>query len=243
MVELRLPNITGLSEKEQLSQIKSYLYQLTGQLQWALTNLETTTQTAIINTQNSASKSAEKVDAESTFNSVKALIIKSAEIVEAYYEEMNKTFSGEYVAQSDFGTFSERTEQSITENSTEIERAFTNIQEIVSNVESITYSLIEVNAHIKTGLLYYDSNGVPVYGLEIGQRTIVDEVEVFNKYARFTADRLSFYDQNNNEVAYISDYKLYIRNVEITSSYKIGGFVDTVMSNLDVVEKWVGGEG
>lgn len=224
MVELRLPNITGLTEKEQLVQIKSYLYQLTGQLQWALSNLETTTQTAIINTQKSVSNSLEKVDAESTFNSVKALIIKSAEIVEAYYEEMNIIFSGEYVAQSDFGTFSEETEQAITENSTEIERAFTNLQEIITDIETLEYSLIDVNAHIKTGLLYYDDNGVPVYGLEIGQRTTVDEVEVFNKYARFTSDRLSFYDQNGSEVAYISDYKLYITNAEITGTLRLGAF-------------------
>ena len=37
MIELRLPNIKG-SDKEQLVQIRSYLYQLTEQLQWALNN-------------------------------------------------------------------------------------------------------------------------------------------------------------------------------------------------------------
>ena len=68
----------------------------------------------------------------------------------------------------------------------------------------------------------------------------VDGEEVFNKYARFTSGRLSFYDKNDTEVAYISDYKLHISNVEITYSYKIGGLVDTVMLTGDVVEKWVG---
>jgi hypothetical protein len=66
-------------------------------------------------------------------------------------------------------------------------------------------------------------------------------VEVFNKYARFSSDRLSFYDENDSEVAYISDYKLYIRNVEITSNFKIGGFIDTVLSDGGIVTKWVGG--
>jgi hypothetical protein len=70
----------------------------------------------------------------------------------------------------------------------------------------------------------------------------VDGEEVFNKFARFTADRLSFYDQNDNEVAYVSDYKLYIRNVQITSSYQIGGYVDTVTADGGVVTKWVGGD-
>ena len=63
--------------------------------------------------------------------------------------------------------------------------------------------------------MYTDDNGIPIYGLEIGQRNDVDGVEVFNKYAQFTSDRLSFFDSNDVEVAYISDYKLYITHVVI----------------------------
>jgi hypothetical protein len=39
-IELRLPNIKG-NDKEQLVQIRSYLYQLAEQLQWALNNIDT----------------------------------------------------------------------------------------------------------------------------------------------------------------------------------------------------------
>jgi hypothetical protein len=35
-VNIRFPNINGASEAEQLSQIKSYLYQLVEQLNWVL---------------------------------------------------------------------------------------------------------------------------------------------------------------------------------------------------------------
>ena len=101
--------------------------------------------------------------------------------------------------------------------------------EILKNeLAEIVYSIIEVNAHIKSGLLYYDENEIPIYGLEIGQINTIDGVEVFNKYARFTAGRLSFYDKNDIEVAYISDYKLYITNAEITGTLKLGAFlIDT----------------
>ena len=100
------------------------------------------------------------------------------------------------------------------------------------------HTLIEVNAHIKSGLLYYDEAGAPVYGLEIGQRTEIDGVETFNKYARFTSEKLSFYDSNDNEVAYISDKKLYITHVEVTGSFTLGGFVDTVLPDRSVVTRW-----
>lgn len=243
-VDLRMPNITGTTEREMLAQIRSYLYQFVPQLQWALNNLGTPSSSVVIQqtARPTAPSSSSSFDSEVAFDLLKPLIIKSADIIQAYYEEISTRLEGIYVAESDFGTFREETEQRIIQSSSEIEQAFTNLQQIITETENLNFNLAEVYAHIRSGLLYYDEEGVPVYGLEIGQRNTIDGEEVFNKFARFTADRLSFYDQNDREVAYVSDYKLYIRNVEITSSYKIGGFVDTVMANGDVVTKWVGGD-
>lgn len=38
--KLKLPNITATNEKEQLAQMKNYLYQLVGDVQYALNDLE-----------------------------------------------------------------------------------------------------------------------------------------------------------------------------------------------------------
>jgi archaellum component FlaC len=297
-----MPNITAATEKEQLAQIRSYLYQFIPQLQWALNNIETASSQGYVVQQGVKAGVTSNTSASGgvvNFNDLKALIIKSADIVEAYYEEISKRLEGIYVAESDFGTFVEQTSQDIIANSTEIRQVFDNTQAIITDIEGIAISVgdingeidningsignvngeidtlngaignfegslqdlddaieelkssvetintlvVEVNAHIQSGLLYHTDGGIPVYGLEIGQKVDVNGEEVFNKFARFTADRLSFYDQNDNEVAYVSDYKLYIRNVEITSSFKIGGFQDTVTASGDVVTKWVGGEG
>ena len=234
-VDLRLPNINGATEKEQLVQLKSYIYQLVEQLNWALMNIETTVPKAS-SAQSAAASSSDSGDPAATFNDVKALIIKSADIVNAYYDEINRRLEGVYVAESDFGVFSEKTTSTIQENSTNIETLFTNVQKLDSSVSGI----IDVFAYINTGILYYGDNGVPVYGLEIGQRTKIDGAETFNKYARFTSDRLSFYDRNDNEVAYISDKKLYINHVEVVESFTIGKFVDRVQSDGSVVTKWIG---
>lgn len=241
-VDFRLPQINnGASEKEQLTQVKNYLYQLVSQLQWALKNVDTSSIIfATPQTPQSSSKPSEvtPMDAQATFNSIKGLIMKSAEIVEAYYEELNSQFSGVYTAQSDFGIYIEETEQKIEQNSTGIEQTFSNIQRILTDLENLNFTLAEVNAHINAGILYYDDNGIPVYGLEIGQKNYIDGEEVFNKYARFISDRLSFYDNNGTEVAYISDYKLYITHVEITGSVKGGGFKLNLSKGLTL--KWVG---
>lgn len=244
-IELRLPNITANTDAGKLIQIQSYLYQTVQQLNYALGTIESGTSGKVLYTGKGTggaggSGGVSPEDAVVTFNSLKGLIIKSADIVNAYYDVINTRLEGLYVAQSDFGTYTEETAQDIEANSTSIQQLYTNMQEIVTDIENVEHTLIEVNAHIKTGLLYYDDDGVPVYGLEVGQRTEVDGEEVFNKYARFTSEKLSFYDQNGTEVAYISDRKLYITDVEITGSFHEGGFVDYVQTDKSIVTKWVG---
>lgn len=272
-IDIRLPNINAKTEAEQ--QIKSYLIQLAEQLQWALKNVDTSNNTVVVSPtpRSLISSSQTTASAEATFGSIKALIIKSADIVNAYYEEINKKLEGEYVAESDFGTFRQQTSQDIFENSTNLNRSFSNIQEIKTGVDSslatlteeighvdakvadvesnlstdintlkdtvktINSSIAEIEANIKTGLLD-EKDGIPIYGVEIRQKNIVNGVEVFNKFARFTAGRLSFYDQNGFEVAYISDYKLYITHAEVTGTLKLGGYsVDTTNG---LTFKWVG---
>lgn len=238
MIDIRVPNITAKDPVGQMAQVRSYLYQLAEQLNVALKSLE---KKSADSSDSTITAGSQKKDPVSTFNDVKALIIKSADIVNAYYEEINKRLTGVYVAESDFGIYKEETSSQISANSTAINQFYTDMQEIISDLESVTNELLEVNAHIKTGLLYYDDQGMPVYGLEIGQRGEAAGVEVFNKYARFTSEKLSFYDKNDNEVAYFGDHKLYITNAEITGSFTHGGFVQTALVNGDLVKKWVKG--
>ena len=238
MVDIRLPNINGKTTEQQMAQIRSYLYQMVEQLNWALNTIDTDNMTENRNIVVSKSDSMTELEAQSTFNAIKSLIIKSADIVTAYQEEFNKTFSGEYVAKSDFGTYMNTTMQELDISPDAIKQSFTDIQTIESDVDGINDSLVDVTAHIKTGKLYEDDDGSPVYGVEVGQKDIVDGVEVFNKYARFTSSRLSFYDQNGTEVSYISDYKLYITNVVIMGNLWIGKYV--MDTSIGIAFKWIG---
>lgn len=242
-IDIRLPNITATNDSGKLAQVQSYMYQLVEQLNWALNNINFVSP-AVENSQGKQIAIGTKdTDPIATFNDIKGLIIKSADIVNAYYEEINRKLSGIYVAESEFGIYAEQTTKATTDNSKYITDLYSNIQQIVTEIEGVQNSLreVDVNAHIKSGLLDYADDGSPVYGLEIGQRTAIDGVETFNTYARFTANKLTFYDKNDNEVAYISDYKLYITNVEITGSLTQGNFVDTVRADGSVVTKWIGG--
>ena len=242
-IDIRLPNITGKTEKEQISQMRSYLYQFAEQLQWALKNIESGSTANAITVQNSGSSSSApaKIDPVATFNNIKALIIKSADIVNAYYDEINTRLEGIYVAQSDFGTYAEQTSSTIQANSTAIEQNYTNLRQIISEI-NVRVNEIAANAYIRSGLLGYfedgDNEGAPFYGIEVGQTIQQDGVQTFNKFARFTADRLSFYDANDVEVAYVSDYKLVITNAEVKGNLKLGGFV--LDTSIGLALKWEG---
>ena len=239
-INIRLPSITGRTEAEQLSQVKSYLHQLAEQLNWALSTLESGTSSAAGSTAKTGAAAKETPDNATAFSELKSLIVKSSETVMAYSEAAQQRYESLYVAQSDFGTYTEEASQRIQENSTAIESFYESMQEILTEIETLEHSLIEVSASIRSGLLYYQDDGIPVYGLEIGQKTRLDGEEVFDKFARFTSDRLSFYDQNDNEVAYISDRKLYITHVEVKGTFSMGGFVDSTLSDGSIVTKWVG---
>ena len=325
-IDLRLPNIHG-SDREQLVQMRSYLYQLVGELQWALNNTTPASESVVIQTKGGGTvlpSASSSTEIETTFGALKPLIIKSAEIVQAYYEEIDNLLklSGEYVAESDFGKYKEETALQIKANSTSITQQYSNIQTITtdlgtldeevdtlddnlnkateglqsdlgdanakigevdegwkgadqtnkenldkntkalsdgigdvdkkaSDIDDVTKGLegeiddlknqvelvIKTTAAIKSGYLYDDAVGVPVYGIEIFQ---VDEATgyVNQRFARFTADRLSFYDSGGAEVAYISNQKLYIFDVEITGSAKLGGFKLDLSNGLRL--KWEG---
>ena len=264
-IDIRLPNITASTTEGQMKQMQSYVHQLVQQLNWAL---NTVNEAASGNTSSvvmsNTSKQVEDMspeEAANTFNSIKSLIIKSADIVAAYEETIREDFSGEFVAVSDFGTYTEKTDASIERNSEGVTEVYSNVQtinnnlqttndnvqainnnlqttndnvqtinnnlqtttdnvqKINNNVQTITNpegtgSLDKVaeevrstNAYIKRGLLGYDKNGNAVYGMAVGE---TDDKGVYNQYAWFTSNKLSFFDGSGNEVAYISANKLYI---------------------------------
>ena len=134
---IRYPSIHGTAQ-QQLEQIKSYLHQLVQQLQ--LAQEETDRQIEAVRTPKIAAGQAQQ-QAEATFQSIKALIIKSAEVVNAYSDAITRKLEGVYVAQSAFGTYAQQTAQEIRANSTAIESVFTDLQTIVTELAELEHSV------------------------------------------------------------------------------------------------------
>ena len=243
-IDIRFPNITAPTDAGRIQQLQSYMHQLVEQLNWALNNIDIAGagSTSAITKTSTATDTTQKDDPISNFNSIKGLIIKSADIVNAYYEEIDNLLklSGDYVAQSDFGTFKEESSNQLSATDKQLRQDLVDKQTIFDEDGYVKKELL-VNGHIYSGIIEYATDGEAVVGIEIGQTVKEDGEEKFNKFARFTAERLSFYDIYSNEVAYISDYKLYITNVQITGSLIEGGYVDTIAADGSIVTKWRGG--
>lgn len=249
-INIRLPNITAPTEAGKLQQMQSFMHQLVEQLNWALNNIDSVSYQPVATA--STATSTAKDDPVSNWGSIKGLIIKSADIVKAYYEEIDNLLklSGEYVAEATFpdgsATFVEKTNLSVDANSKNINLLFTDMQEILSDIETIVNEQKDVKAHIKAGVLYYDDAGTPIVGVEVGQTVTQNGSETFNRFARFTADQLAFYDPlasaDDDPIAYIGGYTLHITNVIIKGSLKLGdqsgGYKDIIDGNGGIVTRW-----
>lgn len=239
---IRYPNING-NDAQKLEQMKRYLHQLADDLNFQLKDNANTARTNYASSVDSSAKAVKKNDPVSNFNDIKALIIKSADIVQAYYAAITKLIDENnlYVAESDFGTFKEETEHTLYADGTGLTQQVSSIQTIFDENGNILDSRI-CDGYINSGILYYDENANAVIGLEIGQRnTNVDGETVFHQFARFTANKMSFFDSNGNEVAYISDRRLYIPEAHIQSQLAMGHFVDIVKPNGGIITKYVKG--
>lgn len=240
MPDVPFPSLAATEEKGQVEELRRYLYRLATYLRDASPDamsagLHATAQ----NVKTGERRALTEREATDTFLSLKGLLLTSAELVEHFAMETERRLTSHYVGSGTFGSYREDMEQRVSESAARTDALFTSLQRITSEVTGLENVLIEVSARLRTGLLCYAADGAPVYGLEIGQRNTVGGEETFQKYARFTADRLSFYDRNGTEVAYIGDYRLYITSAEVTGDLKVGGY--RLHTDNGLAFRWEGG--
>ena len=242
-IDIRFPNINAQTTEGQVAQMQSYMRQLVEQLNWALSTIDDAQSG---NTSNIVTdKQSEDIphkESNDIFNSIKALIIESADIVKAYEQKMKIEYNGEYIAVSDFGTYIEDTNRQIEENSKYTNEIYTNVQTITNTsgsgrLDDLESDVEETNAYIKRGLLgYHPRLKKNVYGIAVGQ---TDDNGAYRNYAWFISEGLSLFDENFNEVAYINQHKLHITDAVFLGAVQFGGYKCDTTDGLAFT--WVGG--
>ena len=207
----------------ELDQVNSYLHQLAEKinLNFANTTAEAIwrdTEKALSVLSDKETSAKEKADILASYSAMRSLIIKTAEYTVENSEKIKLSMSGDYVAKSEFGDYFEKA-------TVEIEGTPVGITQLYGYTSGITgeFGDITVDSHnfIKTGLLYYDENSLPVYGVGVGElATKVDAngytvLDRSNLLATYTADEIAFW-QNSEKVAYINNGALYMPAANIT---------------------------
>lgn len=195
------PTLQG-DEKSQLEQMWRYLYQLSESINnnlEAIGGNDLTDSERMIMQKITTSGGDDLVPSE--YETLKSLIIKTADFVQTNLQEYRMKLLGETVASGQFGRYVRQTGLDVEVNPEGITQNYS-FQEIVQGLKHY-----EINAknYIKTGLLRTVSS-IPVYGVAIGKDIVTfsaDGTETYNdgnKVAELTADELSFW-QNGVKIA------------------------------------------
>ncbi len=163
---LNSPPVVSGNVSEQIMQLRSYVYQTVEALNVGFQDMSA--EGILKEVSNAVSSNADKEEntaVKSIQNNIRSLIVKTADYAVKNSEELTKTLKSNYVAISDFGKYTEQLQNDITINAEGIQQLFHFTSGISSEFGDGTVSSEQ---YIKTGLLFYDTEGAPVYGVGIG---------------------------------------------------------------------------
>lgn len=201
----------SMPKDKQLLEVYSYLYQMAQQLNIALNSLseENIKQTSTQAVKNAISGVQEANT--SKMDSLKSLIIKTSKDVDSAMDTIRTEIKEEYVAQSKFGIYEERVNQTISENAAYTKKEFKAVYEITSELGNYQS---ELSGYIKTGIV---EDGI--IGVEISQGS--------GEKVRLAAGELSFW-QGGVKGAVMTNNRFYIDNLTVNNNAQFGNFmIDT----------------
>lgn len=253
MLNIMQPPALQGDEQAQLTQMYRYLFRLSEQLNATAVSLDSQASKA-----SEAIAKAVGIDPAtaakegSSFTPLIALVVKTANIVHAQMDKIVTTLASQYVAQSEWGEYTEEISREIEETARKTVESFI----YDAKLESLTPD--EVNAFdthlegfIARGIIGFEDDGItPIIGIAIG-RNLLKRKETMNgqtyelidttqNMATYTADKLSFWI-NGVEVAYLSNAELVITRAIISDSIQLGDW-DIAVNAADgmTVQKRIG---
>ena len=153
--------------------------------------------------------------------------------------EAQRTFNEQYLlkdnAQSQFENCLIQLSQQIIENPESVTQYFSFYETLYDGIREVSNAFNEykrgTEGYIRSGIVDYDDEGLPIYGVAIGQNLNVstnengeDVISKMNFRAIHTAKKLSFW-QDLEEVAYVSNNRLYITNITVMDNITAGSWI------------------
>ena len=252
MSTLPMPPAPGGSAAQQLQAQYSYLFQMAQQLNLALERLEgggaVSAASVPAGAAGAAGTPAVSAPGEKQqYDNLKSLIVRTARQIRSEMDQVRLELAGEYVAQSDFGTYLQQLNSTIAAQPDAVTQYYSFVSDLQADVEAVSAAFsgyrVDSEGYIRTGIVSYDG-AVPVFGVAVGQDLVVQEVDgqpvvqQKNFRAVFTAGKLSFW-QDAVEVAYVSNNRLYISNITVLQGVTLGRW--EISDRRGLAFQWIGG--
>ena len=219
------PVLTG-NEQNQVQQLQRYLYTISQQLNEALRDisieqLNTKDQETIRQLQEKTEK------AETGRTGLKELIIKNAEITRTEEDEIRTQLTRNVTALSEsFGEFRQNITADLVATALGIMQKYEALETIVNTANGGSEEFqTRISSYIFSGVLDPNTNP-PTTGIAIGENVTNSDgtLNGANKKATFTANRITFYN-NNVEIGYYEGNEFHISKGEVSDAMKIGNFI------------------
>ena len=151
------------SVQEQLVRQYSYLFQMAQKLNVALGQLESGGTAAP-----SGGTAAPAAEREQQYQTLKSMIVKTADTVQRRMDQLSAKLTGEYVAASEFGTYVERLNAYLEANPEALTQYYSFFADLQTSTETVSAAFeqyrLETEGYIRTGIVCYDG-AVPQYGV------------------------------------------------------------------------------
>lgn len=243
IINLTPPSATG-GQAEQVRNLYSYLYQLTDHLNAAFVALDAGGSDASgASVSAGSTSSGMSADQARQYNELKALIIKTGTVTKEYADKLVASLDSVYIAQSEWGTYEEKIHQDIEATASGIVESY-NFQ---SQIDALDDYRVEASGYILRGIIGYDEDNVPIFGIAIGQdlkttEVTIDgvtykQVDMTKNLATYTADGITFW-LNGVAVARLNQQELSVTRAVITEKITLGDW--EIATNGTGINKQVG---
>ena len=252
------PGIRG-DDRSSLVQMHSFLFRLTEQLNAALNETdrriqETERVTGISAGTTGSAPAGDNGNPPLTeqYESLKALIIKTADVVKSEMDVIENTLKSEYMAWSDWGAYNEDITNVITQTASGVVENYqfaSSLKPLKDQVVDFDSYIVETNGYIRRGIIGYDGE-VPIIGIAIGKDLVSKEVTIngvvypeinmSRSMATYTDDKVTFW-QNGVEIAWFSSSELVCRGIR-TDKVTLGDDLWEISYTNGFTIKWIGGD-
>ena len=236
MMNITPPPALHGDEQAKLTQIYRYLFRLSESLNATAATIDSQATKASEAVAKAAGIDPATVSADvgEQYTSLVSLVVKTANIVQSQMDKVVTTLNSKYKASGEFGELTEEVRREIEETAKHTIENFQygsevlNIPEMAADFEAYK---IETEGYIKRGIIDYDKDGFPVFGIAIGQElksrevtidgVVHTEFDTTKNMATYTADKLSFWI-DGVEVAYLSQSELVVTRIIVSDSIRLG---------------------